>query len=483
MLERPEGKKITIHVVLFVITLITTTVAGAEWMTGRSLFYGTDTISWNELLSGLQFSIPFLLILSFHEFGHYFVAQYHKVKVSLPYYIPLWLGFLPFFPSFGTMGALIKINENVNSRKKYFDIGIAGPLAGFVVAIFVLTYGFLNLPGIDYIYKIHPDYEQYGNQYSEYIHTYDHQLKQNWNYYEDLRAADSLSYIEENGHLNDWEYAEFEVQDQYITTSFVFGKTLLFSFLENTLVSDKSKIPDKYEASHYPFLLAGFLALLFTSLNLLPIGQLDGGHILYGLIGPTKFKYVASGFFLLFIYYAGLGVVDPYHLSENYLTEFFYFIFLYFCFYRYSDLRRDRWMYASIVFFSQFITVYFFPTAMGYEGWLLFGFILGRFLGVSHPPVQEDAPLSSGRKALGWVAILVLIVSFSPKPLEVKTNVYDKDSKSETPIFLSTVNPSPYLVRMACPISTPRDVSIAMNSGEEIRVLVSAPSGSKNCDL
>lgn len=483
MLEPQERKTGHIHLTLFVITLITTTIAGAEWMTGKSLLYGLETITPEQLLAGMHFSIPFLAILTVHEFGHYFMAQYHKVKVTLPYYIPFWLGFLPLFPSIGTMGALIRIKENINSREKYFDIGIAGPLAGFVLALFVLAYGFATLPDVEYIYNIHPDYEQYGNQYGDYIHTYDHQLKQHMQLYRDLRAADSLAYLEEYGDIIDWTYDDFEAQEQYATTSFIFGKTLLFSFMQDVFVQDESRIPNRYEASHYPYLLAGFLALFFTCLNLLPIGQLDGGHILYGLIGPKRYKVVSSALFLVFLYYAGLGMVNPYELSDNYFQEAAYFIFLYFCFYRFSPLPKDRWMFATIIFFAQFVTVYFFPNADGYAGWLLFAFILGRFLGVDHPKVEFDEPLSPGRRVAGWIALVVFIVSFSPRPLTVETNFYDKSNKSETPMLFSTVNPSPYSARMAWPNSLPRASSIFMNSGEEMSVLVSSPSGSKNCDL
>ncbi|MEP4874375.1 MAG: site-2 protease family protein, partial [Nonlabens ulvanivorans] len=162
MFKDKEEKTKVIQIGLFIVTLIVTTFAGAEWMTGKSLFYGEVTITQTELFNGLKFSIPFLFILTVHEFGHYFMAQYHKVKVTLPFYIPLWLGFLPGFPSLGSMGAFIKIQDIIDSRKKYFDIGIAGPLAGFVVALLVLVYAFTNLPERESIYKIHPGYEAYG---------------------------------------------------------------------------------------------------------------------------------------------------------------------------------------------------------------------------------------------------------------------------------------------------------------------------------
>lgn len=436
MFKDKEQKTKVIQLTLFVVTLISTTLAGAEWMTGKSILYGAQTIDMSEFLNGLQFSIPFLGILTIHEFGHYFTAQYHKVRVTLPYYIPLWLGFLG-GPSIGTMGAVIRIKDHINSRKKYFDIGIAGPLAGFIIALFVLQYGFTHLPPIDYVFKIHPEYEQWGKDY----------------------------------HL----YA-YENKDMIGIT---LGPNLLFWFFENYVANDTSLIPHPNEMLHYPYLLAGYLALFFTALNLLPIGQLDGGHILYGLIGEKKHRFVSGSLFLVFIYYAGLGVVNPFVLSDYLFVEIFYFIFLYYCFHRFTPLKRNRLMYASIIFSAQFATSFLFPHVEGYTGWLLFAFVLGRFLGIYHPPVLHNEPLDFKRKVLGWISLAVFVVSFSPQPFIIEDN-YSNENKSDTPTFLSTVKPSPYLTRMDNPNSMARASSISINCGDEIRVLGCSPSGSKN---
>jgi len=104
--------------ILFIVTLITTTISGAEWMYGRPLMYFEPALTLSETLSGVYFSIPFLGILTIHEFGHYFTAKYYNIKVTLPYYIPLWLGFI-FMPfTIGTMGAFIRIKEPIKSRKE-----------------------------------------------------------------------------------------------------------------------------------------------------------------------------------------------------------------------------------------------------------------------------------------------------------------------------------------------------------------------------
>lgn len=147
-----ETKRIFLQVGLFLLTFITTTLAGAEWIHGWLFLWVPEPLGWNAFTDGLSYSIPFLLILTTHEFGHYFMARYHKVKVSLPYYFPFWLGFLGLM-SIGTFGAFIRIRERLRSVAQTFDIGIAGPLAGFVVALGVLFYGFTHLPPKEHILK------------------------------------------------------------------------------------------------------------------------------------------------------------------------------------------------------------------------------------------------------------------------------------------------------------------------------------------
>ena len=220
-------------VVCFVLTLITTTMAGAEWTFGKSVFM--PGYSWSDFQSGFAYSIPFLLILTVHEFGHYFTALYYRIKVTLPYYIPLPPPFL-----LGTLGALIRLKERPVSKQQHFDIGIAGPLAGFVLALAILWYGFTHLPPPEFIFQFHPEYARYGADYANYVYR-----------------------------------PEF-MKDGVIDV--ILGKNLLFLFFEK-FVANPALVPNPHEIMHYPLLFAGFLALVFTSLNLLPIGQLDGGHI------------------------------------------------------------------------------------------------------------------------------------------------------------------------------------------------------------
>ncbi|MEJ2004355.1 MAG: site-2 protease family protein, partial [Cyclobacteriaceae bacterium] len=148
-----------IQLLLFITTFVTVTLSGEYWMHGKLL--GVTEFTWADFQAGLWFTLPFLGFLTVHEFGHYFTARSHKVNTTLPYYIPL----PPFF-LVGTLGAVIRIREKIESKTKYFDIGIAGPLAGFVIAVASLAWGFTHLPDESYLYEIHPEYAQAGMQES-----------------------------------------------------------------------------------------------------------------------------------------------------------------------------------------------------------------------------------------------------------------------------------------------------------------------------
>ncbi|MEQ8239966.1 MAG: site-2 protease family protein [Cyclobacteriaceae bacterium] len=415
-----QNKTRIIQIGLFVLTLIVTTIAGAEWMTGRYLFFTEPAMSWQDFLNGFNYSIPFLLILTCHEFGHYLTAKYHKVKTTLPYYIPMWLGFIPTL-SFGTMGAFIQIKDLIVSRKQFFDIGIAGPLAGFVIAIGVILYGYNNLPEPEQIFEVHPEYEQFGLDYAEHVYDHEFQVSQHYQMYLKARVADSLDYLTTNTNENDvWAYPEFEAFESYPNLSF--NKPLLFQFIES-FIEDKSRIPNEREIMHNPYLLAGLLALFFTALNLFPIGQLDGGHIVFGLLGTKNSEIVSKVLFSIFVFYAGLGLININELADvsigaslNFLILILgYLYFLYVCAYSLFKSKQDRLTFAAVVLTLQFLLNYLFAWE-GYSGWLLFSLVLGRFIGVKHPPVIDDTPLSLERKVLGWFALFIFVISFSPEP-------------------------------------------------------------------
>ncbi len=405
--KRKRKKQLLIHLLLFVVTFIGTTLAGAEWSRGKFILHSED-YTWADFIMGMEFSIPFLLILTFHEFGHYFTAQYYKIKVTLPYYLPLWLGFLPVpSPSIGTMGAFISIKGKIQSRKQYFDIGIAGPLAGFVIALFVLWYGFSNLPSPDIIYEIHPEYKYFGDEWAVHVYERDTFILR-----EDLAKINPV--LAENLPDTAFRYGKYSGGG-----ALSLGDNILFSFFKEH-VAEQHLLPHNGEIIHYPWLLAGYLALFFTALNLLPIGQLDGGHILYGLLGLEASRKVSAALFILFVGYAGMGIVTPYMPMREVLTYIpLYGLFLYLCMYSLSEKPLDRLTAAIGVLAVQFVLSYLFPTLEGYSGWLLYGLLLGRFIGIYHPPVPNNAPLDWKRKVLGWIALIIFITSWSPRLLIV----------------------------------------------------------------
>ncbi len=242
-----------LHIGLFVVTFITTTIAGAEWVTGTM-----GPFELSHLTKGLPYSLSILFIITFHEFGHYFAAVYHKVKATLPYYIPFPP--IPGFINFGTMGAVIRTKSIVPNKKAMFDIGVAGPIAGFFATMIVLIYGFVNVPGVDYILSIHPDYFEpdYGKEGFQLI----------------------------------------------------FGDTLLFALLREIFWTGNQFYPPMSEIYHYPYLCVGWFGLLITAMNMFPVGQLDGGHISYTMFGKENhFKIAVISFSFLFLL-GLLGFVD-----------------------------------------------------------------------------------------------------------------------------------------------------------------------------
>jgi len=368
-----EHRTLLIQSGLFIATLITTTLAGAEWTYGKSIYL--PGYQWSDFVSGFSFSIPFLLILTVHEFGHYFTARYHAVSATLPYYIPLPP--IPF--SIGTMGALIRLRQRVYSKRQDFDIGISGPLAGFTMALLILCYGFMNLPEPEYIFSIHPEYEEYGLNYANEVYN---------------TSSDKIMDV-------------------------VVGQNLLFLFFEK-FVADPGRMPNPHEIIHYPILFAGFLSLVFTSLNLLPIGQLDGGRVVHGLFGSKIHGVIARITFLAMLYYACIGAIDLHDTPENVMWWISGgALFLYLVLLGLGLSRRDTIMYAMLILASLILISYLFPTVHGYSGWIIFVFLLGRFIGIQIPPLEIEEPLDTKRIILGWLALIIFAICFSLAPIEV----------------------------------------------------------------
>lgn len=394
-MRQDTWKTYLLHIGLFLLTLITTTLAGAEQATAKILIgWGMvpkeALVQPHEWVKGLPFALSFLAFLTFHEFGHYFMSLYRRVKCSLPYYIPIFIP-LPTAINIGSFGAVIRLRQRPDSTTKYFDIGIAGPLAGFVVSIGLLLYGFTHLPDINsYVLQLHPEYlEDFGGVPSE---------------------AQMQDFLRQEGGQ-----------------SLVIGSNLLFDWLKNSLPADPSQVPTRFELMHYPFLFVGYLTLFFTALNLLPIGQLDGGHIIYGMFGARTSGFIARLAVVGLIFIGGTGAIDWRALAMqdvwyNFaLRSFVYLLFLHFL---YRRLFHGAQVYFPIVlalltFGIQILLKQRFPALQMNLIWLLYAFLAVRFVGVDHPPAFKEEKIGWVRMALGWLAIAIFILCFSPEPLKV----------------------------------------------------------------
>lgn len=384
-----QYKTIAIHLGLFLVTLLTTSLAGADFGLFATADYvdvvGKENIFWFDYaLTGLWFSLPFLLTLTVHEFGHYFVAKYHKLKVTLPYYIPMYI---PGMINIGTFGALIRLKSRNQSKHQFFDVGIAGPLAGFVVAVGILFYGFTHLPPYQEITKIHKEYaphiEAHGAAYYEPA----------------IKELTEKAQAEEGALL------------------FGIGDNLFFWLMKNYVADNPDDVPNNFEMMHYPFLMAGYLALFFTALNLLPIGQLDGGHVVYGLVGKKYHDRISEVIFTAFVLWAGLGFIT---LDDTYdallMRVILYGAFLVFMFLKVFDDRMTAIAVALGVLTFQVGASILSPGIEGYNGWLVYAVLLSRVLGVKHPQALVEEPMDTKRIVLGWIALIVFVLCFSPTP-------------------------------------------------------------------
>ncbi|MEM9986614.1 MAG: site-2 protease family protein, partial [Bacteroidota bacterium] len=258
-----------LHLGLFLLAWGTTMLAGAELITGNFLL---GDFGWKDFWQGWPYSLSFLAFLTFHEFGHYFTAVYHRVRSSLPFYIPFYIPFMGL--NIGSMGAVIALRERPSSTRKYFDIGVAGPLAGFVISLLLLFYGFSHLPSLEEtVYAIHP------------------------------------TYIEEFGEVPSEDRMDQWLKEENIQ-SIAIGSNLLFEWFKNNIPTDPAQVPPSFEIMHYPFIFVGFITLFFTALNLLPIGQLDGGHVVYGLFGRRVAGIIARLATVSLLLMGGTGFFD-----------------------------------------------------------------------------------------------------------------------------------------------------------------------------
>jgi len=274
------GRRIPkVHILLFVLTFVTTNTVG-------SLLHGSTPSDW---AAGLPYSVTLLSILLFHEFGHFCFARLHQVRATYPFLIPF-----PLFP--GTFGAVIMMERNSPHRRALFDIGVAGPLAGFLVAVPAVMLGL---------------------------------------------------------YLSDVQPLDPRLGGMSLGTSWLF-RALTYLVLG---VDERDVL-----INLHPIAVAGWVGLFVTMLNLLPVAQLDGGHISYAVFGRFS-RYVSLGT-LVFMLVLGLDSVSG-----------------------------DGW-----------------------PGWLVWGGLV-TVIGINHPPTLDQAtPLTPRRLLTAGVALLVLIATFVPNP-------------------------------------------------------------------
>lgn len=158
----PRPAPVLRHIVLFVLTFVTTTLAGSFFYASYASELGNASPALSAttlLLHGMWYSGSVLAILGAHEFGHYFACRYYGVDASLPYFLPFWLPFAGPLP--GTLGAVIRIRQPIATKRQFFDIGIAGPIAGFLVLVPVLVIGV----ALSHVVTLPPDFN--GSEFGE----------------------------------------------------------------------------------------------------------------------------------------------------------------------------------------------------------------------------------------------------------------------------------------------------------------------------
>ena len=314
----PKPSDARINLLLFVLTLVSMLFAGALYDYGGPQTEDMGLIvqyTLSHLDKGIPFAVSMLAILLAHEFGHYFMARRHKTQVTLPYYLPF-----PLSP-FGTLGAFINLKEPPKNKRVLLDIGIGGPLAGLLVTLPVLFYGLFTSP---------LNYLPLSIEASKGLSL----------------EGNSIFYL-----LSKWIiFGQFIPAPQhydipqflYWVRYYLLGQPLPWGGLDVHLNA---------------VAWAGWAGLLVTALNLIPAGQLDGGHLLYVLVGEKSKRLFIIILFLLF----ALGFV-----------------------------WTGWWIWAVMIFF------------------------FGRTYA---EPLDQITPLDPRRRFLAYLGLVIFVLIFTPVPL------------------------------------------------------------------
>ncbi len=325
--------RLWLHALLFILSTISTMMAGTAW----AMQDYTDISLWS---TGLTYSLLIMSFLTAHEFGHYIAARIHGVDATLPYFIPMpILALIPF----GTMGAVIRTRSSIPSRRVLFDIGVAGPLAGFLVCLVILAIGYGMPMSPDSVYTFHPEYRFLGS------------IPSTGMYFGDMPLYSAFRMIGE--HVNGW-------------------------------------VPPMNEVYHYPFLCVGWFGLFVTALNMAPFGNLDGGHVLYALVGGALQRRI-SRFLWWVMFIAGVlslvGVIDTF-LQEPSPTAWIQSLQYTIAEPLHSVVSWAPWLFK-----------------LG-EGWLLWAILVRFVVRIDHPEIPDPLPLDGYRAALGWLSIAIFIL-------------------------------------------------------------------------
>jgi membrane-associated protease RseP (regulator of RpoE activity) len=308
-----------LNVALFVATVLTTLIAGAQWTslrlpdTGGSWLVTAAAQAWAVAMAGLPFAASLIGILFCHEMGHYLLARAWRVDSTLPFFIPVPVG------PVGTFGAIIRIRSALPSRKATLDIGAAGPLAGFAVALPLLAWGLAHS-------EVHP--------------------------------------------VGDVVLEGSRVGLVHLVAGYLKGEALLSSGVQHygdSLVTWGvqrlvwGKLPPGTDVFLHPVAFAAWIGLFVTTLNLIPLGQLDGGHVTYALLG-----------------------------------------------------RRGARRFSRLVSWGLLLSGLFLSWT-----WLLWWGVTRFFVGYDHPPALLEEPLTPGRKAIAVASLALFVATFIPVPVSL----------------------------------------------------------------
>ena len=294
------------NAVLFLATIGTTVLSGAGFAG-----YAEDGIA-GLALAGLSYSAAILAILLAHEMGHYLQARAWRVDSTLPYFIPVPA-------SFGTLGALIRLRSAIPSRDAVLDIGAAGPIAGALVAIPLYAWGLAH---------------------------------------SEVRAVGEMA-VSNTGSA--WSIVQALLHGEKLSwggDAMSFGDSLLTAGLQRWVVGPLAPGTDVFV---HPVALAAWLGLFVTTLNLLPLGQLDGGHVTYAWLGER------------------------------------------------GALRLSRLVSWALLAAGIFVSL----------NWLVWWALTRFVIGLRHPPALQDEPITPGRRAVALASLLLFVATFIPVPIRL----------------------------------------------------------------